>query len=180
MKRDWKAYYQRNSLLKSLGYQCYKDYLASPLWRKIKKAALLPESICIRCRVPAQLLHHVSYSRQVLVGEDISCLVPICHSCHGLIEFDEQGEKRTLEEANNILGLGIATKLKRKPGTFSYCRRCGNVCKFGKNVCRRCSHERGACPPGAQVFCACKQVTQAGMVYCRPCAAKNGGQVPRK
>ncbi len=96
-------YTARNSVCHRLGYRSYKKYLLSPLWRQIKKRVCKPGTECVVCEREATEVHHKEYSEKVLLGEDDSKLVPLCRWCHQFLEFDDRGEKRTLDQANSVL-----------------------------------------------------------------------------
>jgi len=47
----------------------WREYIASPLWRKIKRHVLKrDEKTCFHCGGAAVLVHHRSYERPVLSG----------------------------------------------------------------------------------------------------------------
>lgn len=96
-----RAYLDRNQLLLTLGFSSYPEYLRSSLWRSIRLKRL--KKRCSLCPNPAAQLHHLSYSKEVLLGLDGSKLVSLCRVCHNLIEFDHEGRKRALAEANSLL-----------------------------------------------------------------------------
>jgi hypothetical protein len=82
----------------------YDDYLASPLWRKIKRRILKrDEKRCRRCGGDADRVHHRSYAREVLDGLADECLVSLCEGCHDIIHLDDRGQRRTDEETELIL-----------------------------------------------------------------------------
>lgn len=104
-------------VIEGLGFRSYRDYLASPLWRRIKGRVLWKKrkgswrkARCRICRGMAVTVHHRSYEREVMLGKNRSKLVPMCRHCHKFIEFDDDGRKRPLHEANReldrLVGLG--------------------------------------------------------------------------
>jgi hypothetical protein len=94
------TYRERNALLKTLGFRTYKDYLESWLWQEIKrKAFALHGYACVFCKEKSILLHHKSYHRKVLLGEDLTPLAPMCRECHEMVELDSNGKKRRLKQA---------------------------------------------------------------------------------
>lgn len=93
------TYYERNTLLADLGYESYAHYLKSPLWHYIRTMAWrLHGPRCKLCRKRATQLHHTSYSQAVLLGQDLSYLVPLCQKCHDRVELKRDGSKRTWQE----------------------------------------------------------------------------------
>lgn len=166
MSRLW-AYGVRNRLLLEMGFTTYKDYLASPLWAIIREKAMRGRK-CYACRGEAQVVHHVRYSREVLLGTDMNGLRAICHSCHTKIELDGNGEKRSLYQANKELKrlAGVPSKSRKnrtknitlyfpnrppsqrwrtkKKGNsklgilYSNCQTCPGRCKLNSPQCKVC------------------------------------------
>lgn len=84
--------------LKAMGFASYDKYLASPLWSHIKCMTFAKRGrICKRCNnQTATEIHHSSYSIDVLRGEKISALFPVCHDCHEAMHY----RGATLRDAN--------------------------------------------------------------------------------
>lgn len=77
------AYRDRNETLRLLGFPSYASYLRSPLWKIVRERALLINgATCRKCGGTAKQAHHAVYSREVLTGEDVRGLVPVCGGCH--------------------------------------------------------------------------------------------------
>ena len=94
--RNLDTYSERHKVLYSLGFKSYADYLVSGLWKKIRQRAFIINGrTCKLCPAKADVLHHQDYTRETLLGKKISNLKPICNACHSLIEFDENGVKRS-------------------------------------------------------------------------------------
>lgn len=99
-------YSERDEVLRGFGYRTYADYLASELWAGIRAAAMRRYGwTCQVCAARAEVVHHLSYSQKVLFPIDparprLSCLAPLCHRCHGAVEFMRDGSKRTFLEAS--------------------------------------------------------------------------------
>lgn len=94
-KKNWKPYVERNEILREIGFANYQDYLSSPLWHEIRTKRLAIQSTCSCCNGPAKVVHHDTYYKKLLLGDDISIkrdLYPLCHACHRKIEFD--GERK--------------------------------------------------------------------------------------
>ena len=90
------TYEQRNILLRELGYPTYALYLQSQLWSFIRHHAYRIHGSCCRlCPRRATTIHHLSYTRDVLLGNDLSLLAPLCHRCHNQVEFGGK-HKRTI------------------------------------------------------------------------------------
>lgn len=106
------CYTERNRLLKELGFESYDAYLQSPLWKLIRSRLL--KGRCIVCREPGQVLHHISYSRDTLLGRDSRMLKVLCHRCHTRIEVTDKGHKRSLGEANRELWKLIRIPIGRR------------------------------------------------------------------
>ncbi len=94
------TYAGRNETLRELGYATYRAYLDSPLWTSIKLRVYGKHGRkCVICPKRSTELHHYSYSKAVLQGNDLDKIVPVCGGCHLKIEFKPSGEKRKLAEA---------------------------------------------------------------------------------
>ena len=93
------CYINRNDTLKRMGFSSYSDYLASDLWREIKREVLAIWKKCRCCGKDAALVHHANYQRDVLDGRNKRFLVSICDACHEHIEF-EDGKKVSVKAAN--------------------------------------------------------------------------------
>lgn len=93
-------YAQRDAVLGAMGFQSYGEYLASPLWRRIRARMFKVNKMC-PCGKVATQIHHRTYKRRYLEGRGKihKFLVPICGDCHKLIEF-EGSEKLSLGWAN--------------------------------------------------------------------------------
>lgn len=99
-------YAERDAVLIQIGFASYADYLKSPLWKRIRSRCLKKnDGQCMLCGRDASEVHHKNYSRAVLLGKDGSGIIPICRDCHTLAEFDTQGFKTSLDEANRRIGL---------------------------------------------------------------------------
>ncbi len=87
---------EREANLAELGFASYEYYLASKLWREIRwRVFKVKGRNCVVCRNKANRVHHIQYGLKDLNGESLANLIPICESCHELIEF-EDGEKLTI------------------------------------------------------------------------------------
>lgn len=134
------TYAGRNETLREMGFATYKLYLASELWASIKARAYARHGReCIICLKRSTELHHFSYSRTVLMGDDLAKIVPICGGCHIKIEFKKNGDKRTLAASQ--------TQYKRLAGvipkkrTQLVCSKCGNkLSKKRPGACRSCAN----------------------------------------
>jgi hypothetical protein len=92
-------YLGRAIVLKELGFSTYREYLQSDLWKSIRKRVCkIKGDACFLCGNKATELHHNSYRYKDLVGKRLRYINPICHSCHGKIEFDD-GEKVSVFKA---------------------------------------------------------------------------------
>lgn len=98
-----RVYGERNRVLRDMGFPTYADYLKSALWSQIRSAVLGNGRPCVRCSQPANQVHHADYAPKTLDGSDISALHPVCRICHELGELDQNGNKKTLNDANSLL-----------------------------------------------------------------------------
>jgi len=70
-------------VLKSIGFNCYADYLGSLLWATVRRQAFERwGSKCRACGGQATQVHHADYSRGTLKGDTIEHLWPVCNKCH--------------------------------------------------------------------------------------------------
>jgi hypothetical protein len=116
MSQSYQAYIERNATLKEMGFDSYQQYLASPLWSSIRIRAFKEHgNDCIRCGQKAVLLHHTSYSPDVLSGDSTEELIPLCDRCHERAEFALDGSKRSLSNANAYLRYSRRKNRKSKP-----------------------------------------------------------------
>ncbi len=115
-----KDYHQRNATLLTLGFKSYDEYLCSELWESIRLKAFETFGYwCKVCHERAYVLHHTNYSLELLNGDTVVGLVPLCNRCHHIIEFDGDDNKVSLQEANRRLVCYLhpkkTTKVIRKP-----------------------------------------------------------------
>lgn len=92
------TYQDRSVSLQSLGFDNYWTYLRSGLWKRIRTAGWCRHGKrCRLCPAKATVLHHNSYQLDVLSGDNLDELHPLCEDCHKGLEFDATGAKRTLD-----------------------------------------------------------------------------------
>lgn len=79
---------QRDERLRTLGFACYADYLASDLWEFVR-GSLKPIRECRVCKSSTGLAwHHRTYQLFALVGNFSDCdqfIVRLCNECHSSI-----------------------------------------------------------------------------------------------
>jgi hypothetical protein len=100
-KKNWDAYKARDKALKELGFKTYREYLLSDLWKSIRNARLAMGDSCSCCDGKAEVVHHDTYYKKLLMGDEQSIkkdLYPLCNSCHYRVEFDG-ARKRSCGEA---------------------------------------------------------------------------------
>jgi len=88
-------YLQRNNLLSELGFTSYSDYRKSTLWKVIRGIVVSRDSkecCATLCGNSAWTVHHLSYTRETLLGVSPCQLICLCHECHEHVEF-ENGSK---------------------------------------------------------------------------------------
>lgn len=85
----------RRASLGKMGFSTYRQYLASPLWQKIRASVLeRQEGVCALCPRGATQVHHHNYTLPVMKGKEPKLLIGLCASCHLGIEFRPDGTKR--------------------------------------------------------------------------------------
>lgn len=93
------VYDDRKRFLAEVGFKSYRSYLASDLWKGIRRRVLDERPHCEYCGKEATQVHHSSYWPAVLRGEDTRPLHPVCAICHKSGEFSREGFKRSPQEA---------------------------------------------------------------------------------
>ncbi|MBX2850877.1 MAG: hypothetical protein KTR15_03925 [Phycisphaeraceae bacterium] len=84
--------------------QEYDEYLKSSLWKKIRRRILKRDAeTCMRCGGPGKQVHHRDYTLDVMAGENDDLLATVCDGCHNIITFADDGEKRSMEEQDQVL-----------------------------------------------------------------------------
>jgi len=136
----FREYIIRNETLLRLGFSSYDEYLQSDLWRRIRKKAMRAnDRQCVLCGATATEVHHTDYSEETLLGKNPDALLPLCNTCHAIAEFDTEGDKRSLNQANSTLGLlkthqeRPAKKTSRRPQNSPICIKCGKAKSRRKN-----------------------------------------------
>lgn len=134
-------YAMRNIVLADMGYTSYEEYLKSKLWVRIRKKVLAKtQGKCSVCRDPANEVHHTSYDRKTLEGKNLKRLRPLCRSCHDIGEFNTEGKKMTLHQANQRLELYEKPNLKPSTKTTEITTTCIECGKHKNYIIRkRCS-----------------------------------------
>lgn len=109
------AYTQRSKTLVEIGFNSYPEYLASDLWRSIRASILHRDNRkCRMCSKQATEVHHASYAKDVMLGENHGLLASVCNDCHCVIERNSDGTKTLLTEANRRFGILAAASKKKK------------------------------------------------------------------
>ena len=112
-------YWERNRILKSLGFDSYKDYRDSELWKKEirPKAIQKDKGMCCKCgkndRDDSMQIHHTKYTEDNLSGKSLDGMVCVCASCHYRAEFTRKGKKKSLAQANAYLSRPFKNKRKK-------------------------------------------------------------------
>ncbi len=116
MAQGGHTYAGRNVWLRLIGFNDYREYLASDLWKRIRaKVFAVKGRACYLCGNTATQVHHMRYNKRGLLGEKIRHLHPICGNCHERIEFTE-GKKATIIEAQKT----FKTRRKRHRNSPSF------------------------------------------------------------
>jgi hypothetical protein len=103
------GYKLRAQSLSILGFSSYREYLASPLWARIRSRVLHTcRYQCKSCLKRATQVHHRHYALEVMSGQNIGSLIALCGDCHKDIEFAE-GQKTKLGTANKRLADNLQT-----------------------------------------------------------------------
>lgn len=110
---DGFSYSSRNQNLLNLGFPDYAAYLASDLYRGIRRRVLADRNHqCVCCGQEATQVHHERYTVADLLGETIDFLQAICVRCHEDVERDGK-HKRPMSSAcrrlQQLIGLRRGT-----------------------------------------------------------------------
>jgi hypothetical protein len=105
------AYDRRKEVLLAMGFQSYREYLASGLWVRTREKQLSSQPWCTGCGRKASQVHHLCYDKATMQGRRPSGLVSVCGRCHMTSEFDSIGTKLSIDEANKRL----LAKLRSSP-----------------------------------------------------------------
>jgi hypothetical protein len=96
---------RRSTDVKLMDY--HGQYLASQLWKRIKKRVLARDKrTCQSCGGRGSLVHHRSYDRDVLEGRNDALLATLCAGCHNIIHFEDDGSPRPQDEWDAVLLAG--------------------------------------------------------------------------
>lgn len=137
-----KCYERRDRNVRKIGFATYADYLASPLWARIRREAMERSGRrCECCGQPAVQVHHRSYAVACLLGQRPQWLTPICDACHGRGEWNGT-KKRTLSKANHVINMSAWNSGRRVAGQCVVCKK--NPTKAGRAVCGRCRKDAAA------------------------------------
>jgi hypothetical protein len=143
----WNPYEVRNETLKRMGFNSYREYLESPLWKSIRAKVLARDRCkCLKCGQEAREVHHKSYERGVLLGwaSKRRHLISLCRACHEGAEFCD-GRKTKLSEANARCGMPgmvecVQCKTMRAWTDFTHSRK---AIKPTRDKCKKCRRKRG-------------------------------------
>jgi len=101
---------------KSIEYETYKDYLASPIWAKLRKQAVERDGYrCRVCNSSKKLdVHHRLYAK-IWGEEEATDLTTLCSDCHELFSLKKKSLVKTPSAPRNS-----KKKTKNKnPGAFN-------------------------------------------------------------
>ena len=108
---------KRNEILLSAGYASYRSYLASDLWKEIRRACFLLKGCkCSGCNKPATQVHHSSYTEENLLCVNLKSieqtLFPVCKDCHHRCHFKEDKFRTIAQAGESIRGRFRSNKKK--------------------------------------------------------------------
>jgi len=106
-------YETRNAILSEMGFKTYAAYLRSDLWKAIRTRHM--QGKCRLCEFKmANTLHHTSYTAEIMQSGCRNHLVPLCRTCHIVLEFNGFNEKGDLAKANFRLKRALAMPVKKR------------------------------------------------------------------
>jgi len=77
------------SMINSLGFENYKEYLKSSLWYERRDLMLSLYPFCYVCKGKAEQVHHKSYDN--IGNEGKRDLISLCRKCHKKIHGVKNG-----------------------------------------------------------------------------------------
>jgi hypothetical protein len=92
------VYGARNSALRRLGFDTYKQYLSSRHWLNLREhyfKARDTEKACVCGELFEVALHHLTYER--IGHEELTDLRPLCKRCHSLVHVLERRGELTID-----------------------------------------------------------------------------------
>lgn len=112
---DWQR--QMQTALLRHGFQNYREYMASEMWKATRKRfydSLEDEPACSICgKASGQLdLHHTDYS--MMGREPLSHLRLLCHTCHTGVHQLQRRKRISLVEATQTYNPQTKTKRERQ------------------------------------------------------------------
>lgn len=120
---------ERDQYSKDLGYFNYQDYLSSPLWEEIRNKTFKEKGCnCSACGDKADVVHHEYYTLEILRGDTLEWLWPLCDDCHQKVHKPGKQFLSLVESAELLRLLISNTKTKK-------CKKCDK--EFSKNNLRR-------------------------------------------
>lgn len=132
------GYLKRNRNIALQGFDSYKAYLASDLWKSIRATVLKRDKhACLVCGERATEVHHKSYKMDAIVGAKTLSLMSLCRNCHVTIEFSGQ-EKLSVREANRKLNQAFKDHGTTPPKKCSICKVNYVPKKNPDRTCRAC------------------------------------------
>jgi hypothetical protein len=131
-----------DGILKRLGFNSYAEYLEGDLWKGIRRKFLSEKPRCSICGKKSTHVRFTTFSEAIFSGKDTDTLFPLCGNCFYRVEFDRNGVRRRLIDANQY----IAKQLRRKKklskeeakNLTGYCGICGDRAPRGKRICLPC------------------------------------------
>lgn len=88
------GYLDRKINIQQLGFNDYRHYLTSDLWKSIKKYVMyMFGDKCQFCENVSRDIHHSKYDKDTLLGVRFDHMYPVCRECHAYGEYDENGDK---------------------------------------------------------------------------------------
>ena len=97
------GYKYRDMLLREMGFQNYKYYLSSELWRDDIRPRVIDKynEECMLCeeKCDSPEVHHLEYSKHNLLGESLDGMIVLCRSIPvinglNLLELKEAKKRR--------------------------------------------------------------------------------------
>lgn len=113
MLDGYDCYHERNRSLELLGYDDWKSYIKSQVWRAIRCAFLAVKPCCVACGFKACVVRLVDYRVETLQGKRLDSLVSLCRVCDKKFSFYATGDP----VQTSVVNVSVVDALRGKPET---------------------------------------------------------------
>lgn len=115
------VYAYRDQNLAAMGFESYRAYQRSDLWKSIRERVLALNRFCQGCaKREAKQVHHRAYDPATLRGDDLRSLSAVCAGCHRKGEQPQNKRQHSSDrlERASYVSLRARKKAARKQGSL--------------------------------------------------------------